>query len=68
MEIRLTPEIEAHLKRLALDSRYEGIRTGCVRPMDRETFFEGLCRREEALLRGGIPPMTAVCCIVGVGV
>lgn len=45
-----------YLKELAetremLDSRYDDIKSGRVKPIDGETFFEGLRQREEELLK-----------------
>jgi predicted transcriptional regulator len=34
-----------------LDSRYDDIKSGRVKPIDGETFFEGLRQREEELLK-----------------
>ena len=34
-----------------LDSRYDGLKSGRVRPVDGEEFFEGLRRREDELLK-----------------
>jgi hypothetical protein len=34
-----------------LDSRYDDIKGGRVKPIDGETFFEGLRQREEELLK-----------------
>ncbi len=34
-----------------LDSRYDDIKSGRVEPVDGETFFEGLRRREDELLK-----------------
>jgi len=34
-----------------LDSRYDDIKSGRVKPIDGETFFESLRRREEELLK-----------------
>ena len=34
-----------------LDSRYDDIKSGRVKPIDGETFFEGLRQREEQLLK-----------------
>ncbi|MFZ0774795.1 MAG: hypothetical protein WCA49_24605 [Candidatus Sulfotelmatobacter sp.] len=34
-----------------LDSRYDDIRSGRVKPIDGEAFFEGLRQREEELLK-----------------
>ena len=37
--------------RQTLDSRYDDIKSGKVRPIDGETFFESLRTREEELLK-----------------
>jgi predicted transcriptional regulator len=34
-----------------LNSRYDDLKSGRVKPIDGEEFFEGLCRREEDLLK-----------------
>jgi predicted DNA-binding protein len=34
-----------------LDSRYDDIKSGCVKPIDGEEFFEGLHQREDELLK-----------------
>jgi len=34
-----------------LDSRYDDIKSGTVKPIDGETFFESLRQREEGLLK-----------------
>jgi predicted transcriptional regulator len=34
-----------------LDGRYDDIKSGRVKPIDGETFFEGLRKREEELLK-----------------
>ena len=38
-----------------LDSRYDDIKSGQVKPMDGEAFFESLRQREEALLKKHSP-------------
>ena len=38
-----------------LDSRYDDIKSGRVKPIDGEEFFESLRRREEALLKHRTP-------------
>jgi hypothetical protein len=38
--------------RQMLDSRYEDLKSGRVKPVDGEEFFEGLRRREDELLKG----------------
>jgi hypothetical protein len=83
MEVHFTPDVEAKLNALAmetgraaaefvqdamagyfeelaqvhsmLDSRYDNIKSGKVKPMDGETFFESLRQREEALLKKPSP-------------
>ena len=42
--------------RTMLDNRYDDIKSGQVRPMDGEAFFESLRQREEALLKKPTPP------------
>jgi predicted DNA-binding protein len=37
--------------RSMLDSRYEGIKSGSVEPIDGEKFFEGLQKRESEMLK-----------------
>ena len=37
--------------RRMLDSRYDDLKSGRVKPIDGEEFFEGLRRREEQLLK-----------------
>jgi len=49
MEVRFTPEIER--LREKLDSRYDDLKSGRVKPIDGEEFFEKLRQREEALLK-----------------
>ncbi len=39
----------------ALDSRYDDIKSGRAKPIDGEAFFEGLCRREDVLLKENSP-------------
>jgi predicted transcriptional regulator len=79
MEVQFTPDVQAKLDRLAmdsgrpanellqdafagyfdevaelrqtLDSRYDDLKSGRVKPVDGEEFFEGLRRREEDLLK-----------------
>lgn len=41
--------------RQMLDSRYDDIESGRVKPLDGETFFESLRQREEDLLRRRSP-------------
>ena len=41
--------------RSMLDSRYDNIKSGKVKPMDGETFFDSLRQREEALLKKPSP-------------
>jgi predicted transcriptional regulator len=41
---------EAAATRRMLDSRYDDLKTGKVKPVDGEAFFEDLRRREEKLL------------------
>jgi len=41
--------------RAMLDSRYDDIKNGQVKPIDGEAFFESLRRREEALLKKHSP-------------
>ena len=41
--------------RQMLDSRYDDIKSGRVKPIDGEEFFESLRRREEALLKHRTP-------------
>ena len=41
--------------RSMLDSRYDGLKSGQVKPIDGEAFFESLCQREEALLKKQSP-------------
>jgi hypothetical protein len=43
------PELEA--KREMLDSRYDELKSGRVKPIDGEAFFESLRQREEDLLK-----------------
>jgi hypothetical protein len=78
VEVHFTPDVQAKLERLAidtgrppselvedviagyfdelgptsdmLDSRYDDLKSGRVKPIDGEAFFEGLRRREEELL------------------
>jgi hypothetical protein len=38
-----------------LDGRYDDIKSGQVKPMDGEAFFEGLRQREEAVLKKQSP-------------
>ena len=42
--------------RAMLDGRYDEIKSGPVKPMDGEAFFESLRQREEALLKKPTPP------------
>jgi hypothetical protein len=42
---------EAAQAREMLDSRYDDIKSGRVRPIDGQTFFEGLREREDELLK-----------------
>jgi hypothetical protein len=79
MEVQFTPDLQAKLDKLAidtgrapgelvedvmagyfdeltqaremLDSRYDEMKSGRVKPVDGEEFFEGLRRREEDLLK-----------------
>ena len=37
--------------RQMLDNRYDDLKSGRVKPIDGETFFEGLRKREDELLR-----------------
>jgi predicted DNA-binding protein len=46
---------EAARVREMLDSRYDGIKSGRVQPVDGEAFFEGLREREDALLKQSRP-------------
>jgi hypothetical protein len=39
------------MSRSTLDSRYNEIQSGRVKPIDGETFFEGLRRREDEPLK-----------------
>lgn len=41
--------------RKMLDSRYDDLKSGRVKPIDGEEFFEGLRRREEELLKKNLP-------------
>jgi len=38
-----------------LDSRFDDLKSGRVKPIDGETFFEGLRQREEELIHKPIP-------------
>jgi hypothetical protein len=42
--------------RAMLDSRYDEIKSGQVKPIDGEAFFESLRQREDALLKKHPPP------------
>ena len=44
---------EASAVREMLDSRYDDIKSGRVRPIDGEAFFDDLRRREDDLLKQG---------------
>jgi len=44
--------IEVNEVRNTLDSRYDDVTSGRVRPVDGEAFFEGLRERERELLKG----------------
>ncbi len=62
MEVNFRPEIESRLQKLAeitgremLDSRYDDIKSGRVKPIDGEAFFESLRLREEELLNPRSP-------------
>ena len=54
MEVRSTPELEKKLNELAahemLDRLYDDLKSGRVKPVDGEAFFESLRQREEDLL------------------
>jgi hypothetical protein len=39
-----------------LDSRYDDLKSGKVKPIDGEDFFEGLRRREDELLNNRLAP------------
>jgi hypothetical protein len=41
--------------RRTLDSRYDDIKSGRVKPIDGETFFDGLRQREDELLKKRFP-------------
>ncbi len=41
--------------RETLDSRYDDLESGRVKPIDGETFFESLRRREDELLKNSTP-------------
>jgi predicted transcriptional regulator len=41
--------------RSTLDSRYDDIKSGRVKPIDGEAFFEGLRQREDDLLKKNFP-------------
>jgi predicted DNA-binding protein len=41
--------------RAMLDSRYDGVKSGQVTPMDGEAFFDTLRQREDALLKKHAP-------------
>ncbi|HEV2350312.1 MAG TPA: hypothetical protein VG028_10755 [Terriglobia bacterium] len=38
-----------------LDGRYDNLKSGKVKPIDGEQFFESLCRREDELLKKHSP-------------
>ena len=38
-----------------LNSRYDDLKSGRVKPIDGEEFFESLCRREDELLKKHSP-------------
>ena len=83
MEVRLNPDLQAKLDKLAtetgrpmgelvedavagyleelvksrqmLDSRYDDLKSGRVKPLEGEGFFESLRRREDELLKKNSP-------------
>ncbi|MGC2330422.1 MAG: hypothetical protein WA581_03130 [Candidatus Acidiferrales bacterium] len=44
--------------RSTLDSRYDEIKSGGVKPVDGEAYFEGLRQREDELLEAALAQMT----------
>jgi predicted DNA-binding protein len=46
--------------RHTLDSRYDDIKTGRVKPIDGETFFDSLRQREDELLKKQSPDRTVI--------
>jgi len=46
---------ELHQTRELLNSRYDDLKSGRVKPIDGEAFFADLCRREDELLKKHAP-------------
>ena len=58
--MHFTPELEKKLNDLAetrdmLDHRYDDLKSGRVKPIDGEAFFESLRQREDELLNSRTP-------------
>ena len=56
MEVHFTPELEKKLNELAsvremLDGHYDDLKSGRVKPVDGEAFFEQLRQREDERLK-----------------